>query len=103
MSHQYLVTEAIPELARRKQRLPLLRDPDMSYYLRQEVDDQLLRPYEWQATPMWLDAIPADFSFQLRNDDLGRLGSIIEAAIARVPVLGTVQGGERAEGVFARW
>ena len=33
MSHQYLVTEAIPELAGRDAKLPLLRDPDTSYYL----------------------------------------------------------------------
>lgn len=90
MSHQYLVTEDIPELAKRKQRLPLMRDPDVSYYLRQERDGFILGPYERRATPMWLDGIPKDFSFQLWNDDLDRLESYIEAAIHRVPVLGTV-------------
>ncbi len=90
MSHQYLVTEDIPELAKRKQRLPLMRDPDVSYYLRQERDGFILGPYERQATPMWLDGIPGDFSFQLWNDDLDRLESYIDAAIGRVPVLGTV-------------
>ncbi len=90
LSHQYLVTAPIAELEQRKQRLPLLRDPDVSWYMRQEVDGLLLGPYEWQATPMWLDGIPADFSFQLWNEDLDRLGSIIEAAIERVPLLGSV-------------
>ena len=90
ISHQYLVTAPLPELTQRKQRLPLLRDPDVSWYMRQEVNGLLLGPYEWQATPMWLDGIPTDFSFQLWNEDLERLGSIIEAAIERVPLLGTV-------------
>jgi dimethylglycine dehydrogenase len=72
MSHQYLVMEDIPELAKRKQRLPLMRDPDISYYLRQERDGFILGPYERQATPMWLGGIPQNFSFQLWNDDLGR-------------------------------
>jgi dimethylglycine dehydrogenase len=90
MSHQYLVTDDIPVLAERTQRLPLMRDPDVSYYLRQERDGFILGPYEWQATPMWLDGIPQDFAFQLWNDDLARLEPIIGAAMQRVPLLGTV-------------
>jgi dimethylglycine dehydrogenase len=87
MSHQYLVTEDVPELAARTERLPLLRDPDVSYYLRQERSGFILGPYEWRATPMWVDQIPEDFSFKLWNDDLERLETYIEAAMARVPPL----------------
>ncbi len=94
MSHQYLVTETVDELkARGATKLPLLRDPDISYYLRQEGDALLLGPYEWQATPHWLtrdDPMPADFSFQLYPDDLERLEYYIEDACARVPILGSV-------------
>ncbi len=90
MSHQYLVTEAIPELAARSAKLPLLRDPDVSYYLRQERAGLLLGPYEWRATPHWLDGVPDDFANQLYPDDLDRLESYIAAAIERVPILGTV-------------
>jgi dimethylglycine dehydrogenase len=90
MSHQYLVTEPIPALAARREKLPLLRDPDVSYYLRQERDGLLLGPYEWQATPHWLDGIPEDFANQLYPDALDRLESYIEQAIGRVPILGTV-------------
>ncbi|MCX7059046.1 MAG: FAD-binding oxidoreductase, partial [Proteobacteria bacterium] len=43
LSHQYMVTEDIPELvARGTERLPLVRDPDVSYYLRQERHSLLL-------------------------------------------------------------
>jgi dimethylglycine dehydrogenase len=87
ISHQYLVTEDVPELAARAERLPLLRDPDVSYYLRQERSGFILGPYEWRATPMWVDQIPEDFSFKLWNDDLERLETYIEAAMARVPSL----------------
>lgn len=94
LSHQYLVTEAIEEItARGATKLPLLRDPDISYYLRQEGDALLLGPYEWQATPHWVtrdDPMPADFSFQLYPDDLERLEYYIEDACARVPILGSV-------------
>ena len=88
MSHQYLVTEDVPELIGRDGRLPLLRDPDSSYYLRQERDGFILGPYEWKATPMWQDGIPDQFANQLWNDDFERLESYIEDAIARVPALG---------------
>ena len=88
MSHQYLVTEDVPELSSRGEaRLPLLRDPDTSYYLRQEREGFILGPYEWKATPMWLDGMPDDFANQLWNDDFERLEKYIEDAMARVPAL----------------
>ncbi len=90
MSHQYLVTEDVPELAARAERLPLLRDPDTSWYLRQERGGFILGPYEWDATPMWRDGIPEDFAHKLWNDDLDRLERYIADACARVPPLGRV-------------
>ena len=88
MSHQYLVTEDVPELLERGvQRLPLLRDPDTSYYLRQERNGFILGPYEWKATAMWQDGMPDDFANQLWNDDFERLEHYIDDAMARVPLL----------------
>ena len=88
MQHQYLVTEDIPALVERGQeKLPLLRDPDVSYYLRQERQGFILGPYEWQCRAEWQDGIPADFAYQLWPDDLGRLERYIEDACARVPIL----------------
>ena len=89
MSHQYLVTEDVPELVARSERVPLLRDPDVSYYLRQERGGLILGPYEHQATAQWIDGIPDDFSYKLWGDDLERLESYIDAACKRVPVLAT--------------
>ena len=91
MAHQYLITESIDELTQREKKLPLLRDPDSSYYLRQEKDGLLLGPYEYNCKAHWVtpdDPRPDDFSFQLWNDDLERLEWYIEDAIARVPILG---------------
>ena len=53
LAHQYLITEAIPELTARDKKLPLLRDPDSSYYLRQEKDGLLLGPYEKNCRAHW--------------------------------------------------
>ena len=88
MSHQYYVTEEIAELAARDTPLPLLRDPDTSYYLRQERNSFILGPYEWKATAMWQDRIPDQFANQLWSEDLERLEPQILDAGERVPVLG---------------
>ncbi len=91
MQHQFLVTEPVPDLVERDGLLPLLRDPDDSYYLRQEGKGLILGPYEWQATPHWSDGkLPEDFAYQLYPDDLERLEWYVEAAVERVPILGEV-------------
>ena len=90
LAHQYLITEGIDELAALDKKLPLLRDPDSSYYLRQEKDGLLLGPYERNGRAHWVDSsdpMPDDFSFQLYPDDLERLEWYIEDACARVPIL----------------
>ncbi|TIM72475.1 MAG: FAD-binding oxidoreductase, partial [Mesorhizobium sp.] len=80
MSHQYILFEEIPELAawskQQGKKLPLLRDVDTSYYLRQEKNGMNLGPYERNCRAHWVghnDPMPADFSFQLSPDDLDRL------------------------------
>ena len=96
MSHQYLLTDEISELKEWTEasghKLPLLRDVDSSYYLRQEKNGLNLGPYERNCQAHWdtpNDPMPEDFSFQLYPDDLDRLEWYIEDAMARVPILGT--------------
>lgn len=95
MSHQFFLTEPIAELeawTAENGKLPLLRDVDSSYYLRQEKTGFNLGPYERNCKAHWVDPsdpMPEDFSFQLYPDDLERLEWYIEDAMARVPLLGT--------------
>ena len=96
MSHQYILFEEIPELAawskEAGQKLPLLRDVDSSYYLRQEKAGMNLGPYERNCKAHWVtpdDPMPDDFSFQLFPDDLDRLEWYLNDAVERVPILGT--------------
>ena len=96
MSHQYMLTDPIPKLeawsAEHGGKLPLLRDVDSSYYLRQEKFGLNLGPYERNCRAHWTtpdDPMPEDFSFQLYPDDLDRLEWYIEDAMARVPILGS--------------
>lgn len=96
MSHQYILFEEIPELAawtkEAGHKLPLLRDVDSSYYLRQEKTGMNLGPYEKNCRAHWAsaaDPMPDDFSFQLFPDDLDRLEWYLDDAVRRVPILGT--------------
>ena len=96
MSHQYLLSEEIPEIENHAKKsgkkLPLLRDVDISYYLRQEKNGFNLGPYEPNCKAHWAtedDPMPDDFSFQLWNDDLDRIEDIVADAMERVPLLGT--------------
>ena len=104
MSHQYFLTEEIPALKEWSQdngKLPLLRDVDSSYYLRQEKFGLNLGPYERNCKAHWItpdDPMPEDFSFQLYPDDLDRLEWYIEDAMARVPLLGTGGVGRNING-----
>ena len=94
MSHQYLLFDTVPEVEVRTKavghKLPLLRDVDSSYYLRQEKNGFNLGPYERNGRAHWVtpdDPFPEDFSFQLFPDDLERLEWYITDAMARVPLL----------------
>ncbi|MCY4315494.1 MAG: FAD-dependent oxidoreductase [Roseovarius sp.] len=96
MSHQYLLTEELPELSEYTLnsggKLPLLRDVDISYYLRQEKNGFNLGPYEPRCKAHWADAndpMPDDFSFQLWQEDLERIEEIVTDAMERVPLLGS--------------
>ncbi|WP_170427423.1 GcvT family protein [Ruegeria arenilitoris] len=96
MSHQYLLTDEVPEVeAWSKEnggKLPLLRDVDVSYYLRQEKNGFNLGPYEPNCKGHWMtedDPMPEDFSFQLWNDDLDRIEDIVTDAMERVPLMAT--------------
>ena len=105
MSHQYFLTEPIAELEawskENGKKLPIIRDVDISYYLRQEKTGLNLGPYERNCKAHWVtpdDPMPEDFSFQLYPDDLERLEFYIEDAMARLPLLGEAGVGRNING-----
>jgi dimethylglycine dehydrogenase len=94
VEHQYIVTEAHPEIVRRRdQGLPemgVLRESDGSWYMREEAGGLILGPYE-QGAPICYPDGPADGAeYELFPEDLDRLTPHIEAAINRVPAFGEV-------------
>jgi dimethylglycine dehydrogenase len=89
--HQYLVTDTVPEVAARIAQglpeLPMIRDPEESWYVRQERDGLILGPYEKEAQVWSVDGCPPEFGADLMPPDLDRVEHIIQAALERIPAL----------------
>ena len=91
MLHQYVVTDRVAPIAERiaagAAELPIIRDPEESWYLRQERDGYIVGPYEKAAQPWSVDGVPAGFGKELLPPDLDRIEHIVAKAMDRVPAL----------------
>jgi len=91
--HQYLVTDTVPLVADRIAQglpeLPMIRDPEESWYVRQERDGLILGPYEKDAKVWSVDGVPPEFGADLMPPDLDSVEHIIMAAMERIPALET--------------
>ncbi|MGD9092583.1 MAG: FAD-dependent oxidoreductase [Anaerolineales bacterium] len=81
--HYYLVTEPIDGLHRD---LPIVEDPDLYAYYREEMGGLMLGMFEPVAAPWAVDGIPEDFSFGEIPPDWDRLMPYLEVAMKRIPV-----------------
>ena len=84
--HFYIVTEPIDELGRD---MPVLRIPDECIYAKEDAGKLLVGAFEPNAKP-WGGAgedVPEDFSFDQLPEDVEHFAPILEAAIARLPLL----------------
>ncbi len=87
MEHQFLVTDAVPALEERDGMLPMLRDPDVSYYLRQEGKGFILGPYEPDGIPWAEKGVPKEFGQELLQPDLDRIEDIMTTAMEQVEIV----------------
>ena len=91
MLHQYVVTAEVPEIEARIvagiPELPIIRDPEESWYLRQERNGYIVGPYEKTAHSWAIDGIPPEFGMELLPPALDRVEHIIAMAMERVPAL----------------
>ena len=89
--HQYLVTDTIDAVSERIKHgcdeLPIIRDPEESWYVRQERDGLILGPYEKNANVWSVDGVPPEFGADLMPPDLDRVEPIIQAAMKRIPAV----------------
>ncbi len=87
MLHQYMVFDRIEAFAKIENEMPFIRDPDESWYLRQERDGVILGPYEKNGTPWSIDGVPPEFGMELLPPELERIEDIAGDCMARVPAV----------------
>ncbi|OUS35538.1 hypothetical protein A9Q94_12380 [Rhodobacterales bacterium 56_14_T64] len=92
MEHQYLVTDTMPSVEALGYELPMIRDCDSQYYLRQEGQGLLLGPWEQNCRRAWNRSdgrAPWSFGQELFEDDWERLEDGLGAIFHRIPDLET--------------
>jgi dimethylglycine dehydrogenase len=87
MEHHYLITEAIPEIEAREERLPAGIDYEGNMYFRQEGKGMLLGTYEPVATPWSVGGTPQSFGHELLEPQLDHIAERLELGFQRIPAL----------------
>ena len=87
MEHMYFLTEDIPELLDRDDRVPMVRCPKDAFYMRQEKKGLLVGIYEHDCKTFGMEGIDPDFVNALCPDDLDRLLPKMEPIFDRLPCL----------------
>lgn len=89
LEHQYLVTEPLKALEEHPALFPLVRDPDIRFYLRRERNAFLVGSYAHDGRPAWHPGLPPDdFAHQLFPDSVEDILEVLEATMVHVPLLG---------------
>jgi glycine cleavage system aminomethyltransferase T/glycine/D-amino acid oxidase-like deaminating enzyme len=84
VKHQYVITERIDGVT---PGLATLRDPDRRTYFKEEVGGLVFGGYEPNPISWTMDDLPANFEFQLFEDDWDHFEQHMTQALARVPAL----------------
>ncbi len=87
MEHHYLITETIPEIEAREERLPAGIDYEGNIYFRQEGNGMLLGTYESVATPWSVAGTPQNFGHELLDPKLDNIAERLELGFERIPAL----------------
>ena len=87
LRHQYLVTEPLCAVEDTDDPFPLVRDPDLGFYLRREGSGMLLGSYDHPGRPAFTEGPPQDFAHQLFDESPDDIAEAFEKALAHFPLL----------------
>ena len=87
LEHHYVVTEAIDSVSNLEKELPVLRDPEASFYVRGENDSLLVGPFEFTPKSWSEHRVAEDFEGRLLPANLERIMPVLLDAAKRVPEL----------------
>lgn len=85
LRHQHLTTVPVPAVAGLGRELPVLRDPEGSFYVRQDQGGLLVGPFEPRPRSWAVDGIPEGFHNRLLDPDLEQIQDVLAAVAKRVP------------------
>jgi dimethylglycine dehydrogenase len=88
IEHTHILFEAIGAVEDREQMLPLVRDPDRSIYVRQEMDSLILGMYEKVGKQWFPEGVPWDYAQTELPEDVDNVAENVEHGIFRFPILG---------------
>jgi dimethylglycine dehydrogenase len=88
MEHHYVVTDRLADIEALNRELPMIRDVDAGFYMRQEGNGLLAGAWEQQATPWALDGVPKDFGQDLLPVAMERIEDNLLRIMERVPAFG---------------
>ena len=87
-AHSHILFEAIDAVKDRETFLPLIRDPDQSIYIRQEMDSLILGLYEHKIKQWYPEGVPWDYALTELTPDIDHISDFIENGINRFPIMG---------------
>lgn len=87
LSHHYLVTETIPQVAALDFEVPMTVDLEGFTYMRQDQQGVLIGIYEINHQHWQIDGAPWDYGIELLQEDIDRISDELEMAFHRYPVL----------------
>jgi dimethylglycine dehydrogenase len=87
MEHQHVLFDDIAEVRELNQELPVLRDPDIPFYLRREMDSLLVGPYEKKCKAWKAEGVPWEFAQKSIPPDIDRFQENMLRIFDRVPVI----------------
>jgi len=86
--HTHILFESIHAVESRDTYLPLIRDPDRSIYIRQEMDSLILGLYERKVKQWYPKGVPWDYAQTELQPDIDHIAEFIENGIYRFPIMG---------------
>jgi len=86
--HLYVLTKPIEGLGHH---LPTLGAQDDFLYIRDDVGGLLVGSFEPHAKPLPVERLPANFSFDLLDEDWDHFAPMMENALHRIPALATAE------------
>ena len=85
LEHEFVVTGPIPGLAELPQEIPVIRDPEASFYVRAEGEGLIVGPFEPGTVAWAVDGVPWEFESRLLEPDIDRIQEILLLAAHRFP------------------